>query len=84
MTLKNRLEKEAEEKRMIPETQTDFRRGRSMIDNIFVIMHIIQREGSKIGENEKVFMMFTDLKAAFDEQDGQRQVMGLLEEEKNK
>jgi len=47
-------------------------------------MHIIQREGSKIGENEKVFMMFTDLKAAFDEQGGQRQVMGLLEEEKNK
>jgi len=33
MTLKNRLEKEAEEKRMIPETQTDFRRGRSMISS---------------------------------------------------
>jgi len=31
--LKNRLEKEAEEKRMIPETQAGFRRGRSTIDN---------------------------------------------------
>ena len=54
--LKNRLEKEAEEKRMIPEeTQADFRRGRSMIDNIFV--HIIQREENKKGE-EKVFIKF--------------------------
>jgi len=38
--LKNRLEKE--EKGMIPETQAGFRRGKSTIDNMFVIMHIIE------------------------------------------
>jgi len=65
--LKNRLGKETEEKRMIPETQ-GFRRGRSMIDNIFVIIHIIQREGSKKGQDGK-FMIFADLKAAFDKVD---------------
>jgi len=67
--LKNRLEKEAEKKRMIPETQADFRRGRSTIDNIFVIMHIIQREGSKKREDGKVFKRFADLKTAFDKVD---------------
>jgi len=66
--LKNRLEKEAEEKRMIPETQAGFRRGRSTIDNIFMIIHV-QREGSKKGEDGKIFMMFADLKAAFDKVD---------------
>ncbi|XP_011068949.1 PREDICTED: uncharacterized protein LOC105154867 [Acromyrmex echinatior] len=45
--LKNKLEKEAEKKRMISETR---------------------REGSKKGENGKVFM-FVDLKAAFDKVD---------------
>jgi len=67
--LKNRLEKEAEKKRMIPETQADFRRGRLTIDNIFVIMHIIQREGSKKREDGKVFKRFADLKTAFDKVD---------------
>jgi len=64
--LKNKLEKEA--KRMIPETQADFRRGRSTIDNIFVIILYTSYRGkeTKKGENGKVFMIFTDLKAAFD------------------
>lgn len=40
--------------------------GRSAIDNIFVLNHIVQKE--KIKRN-KVYAMFVDLKAAFDNVD---------------
>jgi len=29
---------------MIPESQADFRKGRSTIDNIFVLNHVMQRK----------------------------------------
>jgi len=64
--LRNRLEKEAEEKNKVPESQAGFRKGRSTIDNIMTLYHIMQREKRKGGKNGKVYMLFADLKAAFD------------------
>lgn len=48
--LKERLKENIEEgkERLLPRSQTDFRRGRSSIDNIFVLNHIVQREKKKI------------------------------------
>jgi len=53
--LKNRLERKAEEKRMIPEIQTGSRRGGLIIDNIFVLLHIIQSitKGRKQGRRNR-------------------------------
>jgi len=52
-----------EEKELISESQAEFRKGRNMIDNIFVLNHLMQRQE---GKNDKMYMLFADLKAAFD------------------
>lgn len=67
--LRKRLEKETEEKGLVPESQAGFRKGRSTIDNIFVLNHIMQREKRQGGKDMKVYMLFADLKAAFDNVD---------------
>lgn len=63
--IRNGIEKEIIEKGMVPESQADFRRGRSMID-IFVLNHLMQRDKRQRGKDGRVYMMFTDMKAAFD------------------
>lgn len=66
--IRQRLNEEVEGKRMLPESQTGFQKGRSTIDNIFILNHLIQRvkgrEGKK--EKERLYAVFVDLKAAFD------------------
>ena len=42
----------------------DLERGRSTIDNIYILQHIIERETAK--PQGKVFPFFVDLEAAFD------------------
>jgi len=60
--LRNRLEKEAEEKNKVPESQAGFRKGRSTIDNIMILHHIMQREKRKGRKNGKVYMINTNQK----------------------
>lgn len=67
--IRKRLEKEVEEKNMVPESQAGFRRGRSTIDNIFVLNHLIQKAKRKGEKENRVYMLFADLKAAFDKVD---------------
>lgn len=62
--LNTRLEKEIEVKGLLPESQAEFRRERETIENVFILNHIIQRE--RIKEDNKVYALFVDLKAAFD------------------
>lgn len=64
--IRNRMEKEVEEKGMTPESQAGFRRGRSTIDNIFVLNYLMQREKRQGRKDGKICMMFADMKAAFD------------------
>lgn len=53
-----------DEKEMIPEGQTGFRKGRGTMDNIYVINYAVNR---RIEEKKgKVIAVFVDLKAAFD------------------
>ncbi|XP_011684741.1 PREDICTED: uncharacterized protein LOC105448076 [Wasmannia auropunctata] len=67
--LEEKLEVEVAIKELLPKGQAGFRAGRSTLDNIFVLLHLMQRERRKGGKNEKVYMMFADLKAAFDNVD---------------
>lgn len=39
--LKSRLEEVVEMKKLVPESQSGFRKGRSAIDNIFALNHIV-------------------------------------------
>lgn len=45
--IRSRLVKEVEEKKIIPESQAGFRNGRSTMDNIYILNHLIQREKAK-------------------------------------
>ena len=67
--LRNRLEEVIEAKGMLPESQAGFRKGRSTMDNIFILNHIVQREKGKKRGDDKVHALFIDLKAAFDNVD---------------
>lgn len=54
--IRNRIEKEVEEKCTVPENQASFRRGRSIINNIFVLNHFMQREKRQGGKNGRVYV----------------------------
>lgn len=54
--LRKRLEKEIELKGMLPEGQAEFRKGRSTIDNIFILNHLIQRK-KRMGEKKKIYVI---------------------------
>ncbi|XP_036145297.1 uncharacterized protein LOC118646456 [Monomorium pharaonis] len=58
------LEEESMELKALPESQGNFREGRGTMENIFILNHVVQRE--KLKEDKKVFALFVDLKAAFD------------------
>jgi len=63
------LEEEVERREMLPETQAGFKRGKSTMNNIFILSHLAQRGGETEGKERKVFALFADLKAAFDNVD---------------
>ena len=62
--LANRLGKEVEEKKLVPQNQTGFRRGLGTMDNIFVINYLINKQINRTGG--KVVVFFVDFRAAFD------------------
>lgn len=68
--LRGRLERETEEKRLLPETQCGFRKGLSTMNNIFVLNHVVQREVAD-KKGRRVSTLLADLKAAFDKIDRQ-------------
>ncbi|XP_039309944.1 golgin subfamily A member 6-like protein 1 [Solenopsis invicta] len=51
--IRNRLEKAVERRSLLSEGQAGFRKGRSTIDNIFVLSHMAQREISEGGDGKK-------------------------------
>jgi len=66
MMLTHRLRIECEEKKVIPQNQTGFRKGIGTMDNIYVINYLINRQLKK---KKKTVALFVDLKTAFDSVD---------------
>lgn len=56
--VRNKLEKEVQEKGILTERQPGFRKGRSTIDNIFILDHIVQ-EGETKKERSEECMLFS-------------------------
>lgn len=77
MILAERLKKEIVERRMIPEWQTEFKKGRGVINNIYTLNYLMEKE---MARKEKIVAIFIDLKAAFDSVD--RRVLGKSLEER--
>lgn len=67
MVVNERLKEEIDRKKVLPDTQPGFRKGRETINNIYILQHIIEKELVK--EKGKLFTFFVDLKAAFDKVD---------------
>lgn len=61
--LLSRLTKEVSHRNIIPDTQAGFRKGRSTMDNIYIMNTLIK---SRLAANKRLYAMFIDLKAAFD------------------
>ena len=61
--IRKRLVAEIETKKILPEGQAGFRKGRATIDNIYILNHLVQRSKEK---GTKLYSMFVDLRAAFD------------------
>ncbi|XP_025160330.1 trichohyalin-like [Harpegnathos saltator] len=78
--LRRRLEEEVEAKELLPESQGGFRRGRGILDNIFVLNHIVQREKNNKKDRE-IYAMFVDFKVAFDNID-RKKLWEILKEKK--
>lgn len=66
MVLTERLRMECEEKKVIPQNQTGFRKGMGTMDNIYVINFLINKQ---LGKRKKAVTLFVDIKAAFDSVD---------------
>jgi len=67
--IRRRLEEETERRRLLLKTQAGFRKRESTLDSIFVLSHVTQRGRNKEGGDRKVYIFFTDLRAAFDNVD---------------
>ena len=61
--IKNRLQMVVETRGLLGEMQYGFRRGRSTTDGLFILSQIIEL-AQKLGK--KVYLIFVDLKKAFD------------------
>ncbi|KAL6420494.1 hypothetical protein ACFW04_013829 [Cataglyphis niger] len=72
-----RLSKEVEEKGLVPQNQTGFRRGLETMDNIFILNYLVNRQLSK--KKGKLIAFFIDLKAAFDSVDRRKLVEAMRE-----
>lgn len=66
MVLAERIKKDCEEKRIIPQNQTGFRKGMGTINNIYVINYLVNKQLKK---GKKAVALFVDMKAAFDSVD---------------
>lgn len=67
MILEERLRKETERLKILPETQAGFRKGKSYINNIYILKTIAEKEIKK--KKGKLYVFFADLKAAFNRVD---------------
>lgn len=58
-----RLRTEMEKKKIIPQTQTGFRKGMGIMDNVYILNYLINRQIER--KKGKLNAMFVDLKAVF-------------------
>ncbi|KAL6421679.1 hypothetical protein ACFW04_014492 [Cataglyphis niger] len=75
--LAGRLSDEVEEKGLVLQNQTGFRKGLGTMDNIFILNYLMNRQLSK--KKGKLVAFFIDLKAAFDSVDRRKLVEAMKE-----
>lgn len=61
------METKVEERCLAPQNQTEFRKGMGMIDYVYILNYLVNRQLSK--EKGKMMAFFVDLKTAFNSVD---------------
>jgi len=64
--IRRRLKRVVESRGILLETQAEFRRRRSFMNNIFILSYMAQRGKETERKEKKTYAFFADLKAAFD------------------
>lgn len=67
--LAGRLRRKIENKGLLPPSQTGFRKGLGITDNLYVLNYLINRQ--VYGRKGKMVVLFVDLKTAFDSMNGE-------------
>jgi len=67
--IRQRLEEQVERIKGLPETQAGLRKGKSTMDNIFILCHLAQRDGRTEVKEKRLYAFFADFSAAFDNVD---------------
>jgi len=62
--IRKRLEKEMEEKELMGETQTGYRKGKGTLEAIYIVKTAMEEETKK--EKGEIYLFFADMKGAFD------------------
>jgi len=62
--LRKRLEKEMEEKELMGETQTGYRKGKETLEAIYIVKTAMEEEVKK--EKGEIYLFFADMKGDFD------------------
>lgn len=65
--LAEKLREEIESKVILPPSQAGFKKGIGTLDHIYVLNHLINKKMAE--EKEKMFVLFIDMRAAFDSVD---------------
>ena len=47
MVFTERLREEIEDKEILPESQAGFKKGRSTMDNIYILQHVVEKVGKQ-------------------------------------
>jgi len=67
--IRRRLVEEVENNKLLPETQAGFKKGKSTINNIFIMSHLAQRRRNIKGKERKIYAFLADLRAVFNNVD---------------
>lgn len=82
VVLAERLKMEVEEKGLIPQNQTGFRRGMGTMDNIYVLNYLNSKQANREKKRENGSNVCKLIKAAFDSVDRERLIKTMRENKK--
>ncbi|XP_017879159.1 trichohyalin-like, partial [Ceratina calcarata] len=75
--LNERIKKNLEDEQSLDDTQAGFRRHRGVVDNVYILQHVVEKELKRKGG--KIFAFFIDLKSAFDKVDRRKVWLAMRE-----
>jgi hypothetical protein len=74
------MKREIEEKRVVPDNQTEFRKRRGTMNNVYILDHL--RRNELKNKRTRMYALFVDFRAAFDKLDTEKMFEYMRERER--